>query len=47
MIDQLVSVADVIITGVGDCAGCYSCTDAELAARAGAIADRVRDLLTD
>jgi hypothetical protein len=98
MIDHLVSAADVIITGVGDCAGCCSCsvadaimleqrgipvaavcttefvtaaavasaaagapgyevaviphplgscTDAELAARAAAIADRVRDLLTE
>jgi hypothetical protein len=97
MIEDLVRTADVVITGVGDCAGCCSCTvadaivleqrgipvaavctsefataaalaaasagapgyevaviphplgsctDAELAARAQSIADRVRGLLT-
>jgi hypothetical protein len=29
MIDHLVRTADVVITGVGDCAGCCSCTVAD------------------
>jgi hypothetical protein len=29
MIDHLARVADVVITGVGDCAGCCSCTVAD------------------
>jgi hypothetical protein len=29
MIDRLVRLADVVVTGVGDCAGCCSCTVAD------------------
>jgi hypothetical protein len=29
MVDELIAVSDVVLTGVGDCAGCCSCTIAD------------------